>query len=52
MEQIGEEEEVEEDEMGENGFEENGMDENLGEQSDTSSREGTRLSRWCNFNFP
>ena len=31
--------------MGENEREENGMDENLGEESDTSSREGTRLSR-------
>ena len=31
--------------MEENGMEENGMDENLGEESDTSSREGTRISR-------
>ena len=45
MEQGGEEEEREEVEMEENGMEENGMDENLGEESDTSSREGTRLSR-------
>ena len=45
MEQSGEEEEMEEDEMEENGMEENGMDENLGEESDRSSREGTRLSR-------
>ena len=36
---------MEENEMEENGMEENGMDENLGEESNTSSREGTRLSR-------
>ena len=36
---------MEENEMEENGMEENGMDENLGEESDTSSRKGTRLSR-------
>ena len=45
MEQSGEEEEMEEDEVEENGMEENGMDENLREESDTPSREGTRLSR-------
>ena len=45
LEQGGEEEEMEEDEMEENGMEENGMDENLREESDTPSREGTRLSR-------
>ena len=52
MEQSAEEEEMEEDEIEENGMEENGMDENLGEESDTSSREGTRLSWWCKFNSP
>ena len=31
--------------MEENEMEENGMDENFGEESDTPSREGTRLSR-------
>lgn len=44
-EQSGEEEEMEEDEMEENGMEDNGWDENLGEESDTPSGEGTRLSR-------
>lgn len=50
MEQSGEEEEMEEnemeeDEVEEDGMEENGMDDTLEEESDTSSREGTRLSR-------